>query len=304
MLSKSIYAFRKFGIYHGCTFNIYDLRLRQLVVRIHHTGVIGVRKDSMGLSYREMFSLSLFIGCIFATMGLFLAIFAGGVDQVDLVASGRIGAIVGVTAATVIFTYGAVSRLLGKEKQQPVDRKDRLEALRSILHLVEIQAVTDNSPWSVGKHVTNSAGTPTIDLHEIDIRGADTIVNELLRHRDDLGRIRLIIGSGRGSESGGVDLTVAEHVASRLRRSSSSHRWQYIEKKSNIMLRPMGRPPSRGEWIRRFAIGVFPIAGSLALAFRDLAGSAPGAGDTGFIFGLMIGLLVTSMMASHRDRTG
>ncbi|HJM66895.1 MAG TPA: hypothetical protein QF555_05060, partial [Candidatus Thalassarchaeaceae archaeon] len=165
-------------------------------------------------------------------------------------------------------------------------------------------AVTDNIPWSVGKHVTNSAGTPTIDLHEIDIRGADTIVNELLRHRDDLGRIRLIIGSGRGSESGGVDLTVAEHVASRLRRSSSSHRWQYIEKKSNIMLRPMGRPPSRGEWIRRFAIGVIPIAGSLALAFRDLAGSAPGAGDTGFIFGLMIGLLVTSMMASHRDRTG
>lgn len=258
----------------------------------------------MGLSYREMFSLSLFIGCIFSTMGFFLAIFAGGIDQVDLAASVRVGAIVGATAAIVIFTYGAVSRLLGKEKQQPVDRTDRLESLRSILHSVEIQAVENNVAWSVGRHVTNSAGTPTIDLHDIDIRGADAIVHELLRHRDDLGRVRLIIGTGRGSEIGGVDRTVAEHVASRLRRSSSSHRWQYIEKKSNIMLRPMGRPPSKAEWIRRFSIGVIPIAGSLALAFRDLAGSAPGAGDTGFMFGLIIGLLVTAMMASHRDRTG
>ena len=50
--------------------------------------------------------------------------------------------------------------------------------------------------------------------------------------------------------------------------------------------------------------GVIPIAGSLAFAFRDLAGAAPGASERGFIFGLIIGILVTSMMASHRDRTG
>ena len=168
----------------GYFFIICYLRYLQSVVRIHHTGAFGVQKDTMGLSYREMFSLSLFIGCIFSTMGFFLAIFAGGVDQVDLAASVRIGAIVGATAAIVIFTYGAVSRLLGKEKQQPVDRTDSLESLRSILHSVEIQAVENNVAWSVGRHVTNSAGTPTIDLHDIDIRGADAIVHELLRHRD------------------------------------------------------------------------------------------------------------------------
>ena len=258
----------------------------------------------MGLSYREMLFLSLFIGCIFSTMGFFLAVFAGGIDQVDLFSAGRVGLVVGVTASIVIFTYGVVSRMLGYEKAQPVDRKDTLESLRSILHPVELQAVSNNIPWSVGRHVTNSAGTPTIDLHEIDIRGADTIVKNLLQHREDLGRVRLIIGSGRGSDSGGVDNTVAEHVTSRLRRSSSSHGWQYIEKRSNIMLRPMGRPPSKAQWIRRFVIGVIPIAGSLAFAFRDLAGSASGASERGFVFGLIIGLLVTSMMASHRDRTG
>jgi len=258
----------------------------------------------MALTYREMIFLSLFIGCIFATMGFFLAILSGGVDQVDLISSGRVGIVVGATACIVIFTYGAVSRMLGYEKAQPVDKKDTLEALRSILHPVEIMAVGNKIPWTVGRHVTNSAGTPTIDLHEIDIRGADEIVKILLKHRDDLGRIRLIIGTGRGSESGGVDNTVAEHVTSRLRRSSSSHSWQYIEKRSNIMLRPMGRPPSKSEWIRRFVIGVVPIAGSLAFAFRDLAGSAPGASERGLIFGTIIGLLVTSMMASHRDRTG
>lgn len=258
----------------------------------------------MALTYREMFSLSLFIGCVFATMGFFLAIFAGGIDQPDLYSSGRVAIVVGLTASTVIFTYGSISRFLGFEKAQPIEKKDRLDSLRSILHSVEVQAVMEKIPWSVGTHVTNSSGTPTIDLHQIDIRGADSIVNLLLRNRDELGRVRLIIGSGRGSESGGVDTTVAEHVSSRLRRSSSGHRWQYIEKRSNIMLRPMGRPPSKSEWIRRFSIGVVPIAGSLAFAFRDLAGSAPGASERGFIFGLIIGLLVTSMMASHRDRTG
>ncbi len=258
----------------------------------------------MALTYREMMFLSLFIGCIFATMGFFLAIFAGGVDQVDLFSSGRVGLVVGATACIVIFTYGAVSRLLGFEKAQPVDRQDSIESLRSILHGVEVQSVSNNIPWSVKKHVSNSAGTPTIDLHDIDIRGSDMIVNILLQNRDNLGRVRLIIGSGRGSEIGGVDNTVAEHVSSRLRRSSSSHSWQYIEKRSNIMLRPMGRPPSKGEWIRRFVIGIIPISGSLAFAFRDLAGSAPGASERGFIFGLIIGLLVTAMMASHRDRTG
>ena len=258
----------------------------------------------MALTYREMLFLSLFIGCIFATMGFFLAIFAGGVDDVDLISSGRMGLVVGATASVVIFTYGGVSRLLGHEKAQPTDRKDTLEILRTVLHPVEIQAVSKNIPWSVGRHVTNSAGTPTIDLHEIDIMGADLIVKNLLQHRDELGRVRLIIGSGRGSDSGGVDNTVADHVTSKLRRSSSSHRWQYIEKRSNIMLRPMGRPPSRAEWLRRFLIGVIPIAGSLAFAFRDLAGAAPGASERGFIFGLIIGILVTSMMASHRDRTG
>tara|TARA_B100001113_G_scaffold23999_1_gene17589 strand:+ start:454 stop:1209 length:756 start_codon:yes stop_codon:yes gene_type:complete len=251
-----------------------------------------------------MLGLSLFIGCIFATMGSFLTIFATGVDDVDLEAAGRVGAIVGTSVAVVIFTYGSVSKILGVEKAIPVDRTIRIETIRSMFHSIDMMAVENNLKWSVSRKIMDSSGTPTIDLHDMDIRGADAIVAVLLKNRNSLGRIRIVTGTGRGSAAGGVDLTVAEHVISKLRRSASSHGWQFIEKRSHILLRPMGRKPTRAVWLRRFLVGVVPITGSLALAFRDLAGSAPGAGQNGFLFGFAIGLMVTAMMASHRDRTG
>ncbi|DAC25814.1 MAG TPA: hypothetical protein HA330_03895 [Candidatus Thalassarchaeaceae archaeon] len=258
----------------------------------------------MSLTIREMLGLSLFIGCIFATMGSFLTIFATGVDDVDLEAAGRVGAIVGTSVAVVIFTYGSVSKILGVEKAIPVDRTIRIETIRSMFHSIDMMAVENNLKWSVSRKIMDSSGTPTIDLHDMDIRGADAIVAVLLKNRNSLGRIRIVTGTGRGSAAGGVDLTVAEHVISKLRRSASSHGWQFIEKRSHILLRPMGRKPTRAVWLRRFLVGVVPITGSLALAFRDLAGSAPGAGQNGFLFGFAIGLMVTAMMASHRDRTG
>ncbi len=258
----------------------------------------------MSLTIREMFTLSLFIGCIFATMGFFLTIFATGVDDVDLESAGRVGAIVGTSVSVVIFTYGSVSKILGVEKATPVDRTIRIETIRSMFHSIEMMAVENNLKWSVSRRIMDSSGTPTIDLHDMDIRGADAIVAVLLKNRNSLGRIRIVTGTGRGSAAGGVDLTVAEHVISKLRRSASSHGWQFIEKRSHIQLRPMGRKPSKAVWLRRFLVGVVPITGSLALAFRDLAGSAPGADQNGFLFGFAIGLMLTAMMASHRDRTG
>ena len=258
----------------------------------------------MSLTIREMFTLSLFIGCIFATMGFFLTIFATGVDDVGLESAGRVGAIVGTSVSVVIFTYGSVSKILGVEKATPVDRTIRIETIRSMFHSIEMMAVENKLKWSVSRRIMDSSGTPTIDLHDIDIRGADAIVAVLLKNRNSLGRIRIVTGTGRGSAAGGVDLTVAEHVISKLRRSASSHGWQFVEKRSHIQLRPMGRKPSKAVWLRRFLVGVVPITGSLALAFRDLAGSAPGADQNGFLFGFAIGLMLTAMMASHRDRTG
>jgi len=237
-------------------------------------------------------------------MGFFLTIFATGVDDVDLESAGRVGAIVGTSVSVVIFTYGSVSKILGVEKATPVDRTIRIETIRSMFHSIEMMAVENNLKWSVSRRIMDSSGTPTIDLHDMDIRGADAIVAVLLKNRNSLGRIRIVTGTGRGSAAGGVDLTVAEHVISKLRRSASSHGWQFIEKRSHIQLRPMGRKPSKAVWLRRFLVGVVPITGSLALAFRDLAGSAPGADQNGFLFGFAIGLMLTAMMASHRDRTG
>jgi len=64
----------------------------------------------------------------------------------------------------------------------------------------------------------------------------------------------------------------------------------------------MGKPPTLAIWMKRFLIGVVPIAGSFALSFRDLAGST--LAEQGFWFGLVAGLVVTALMASHRDRSG
>ena len=185
----------------------------------------------MSLTIREMFTLSLFIGCIFATMGFFLTIFATGVDDVDLEAAGRVGALVGLSVAVVIFTYGTVSKILGVEKAMPVDRTIRIETIRSMFHSIDLMAVDNNLKWSVSRRIMDSSGTPTIDLHEMDIRGADTIVALLLKNRSSLGRIRIVTGTGRGSAAGGVDLTVAEHVTSNYVVSAPAHGWQFIEKK-------------------------------------------------------------------------
>ena len=129
-----------------------------------------------------------------------------------------------------------------------------------------------------------------------------SVVESLVDNRTRLGRLRLVIGREDSWESEVSTPNIRPAVLQRLKIDAERAQWQIIQSKSTVVLRPTGTPPTRGKVLLRLTLYGPIMVPSMFFAFRDLAGTeGEVAGGT---FGILMGVLLTALMASHRDRTG
>jgi hypothetical protein len=257
------------------------------------------------LTIKDILVLSAVLAFIIGTMAFFLSLFAQGVEGSNLEASLRIAVTVALVMFLLLPTYAFVRRFGVSESEVAADP---VETLRAVLLVISQRAAAAPIPqgsahrWSAVSHIRDSRGTPVIDLHDLPLQIGSGIPDLLVAARQHLGRIRIVVGRSRSASQGGVDRLLREAMIQRLRVLSPTLDWQVIIKPGTVTLRPMGKAPTVGIWLKRFIIGVVPIGGSFAFAFRDLAGSTMS--EQGFWFGLISGVFLTAMLASHRDRSG
>ena len=254
------------------------------------------------LRVRDLFSLSTVLGLMVGTMTFFMHIFANGMDVSNLDESLRVGGLVGISTIVVVLSYTSVryverSRRLSEESVD-VDPIDRLQML---LHPIEEAASSlpwaDEKPWTIASHVRRDRGVLTVDLHDLDLKQARAVVEHIIASRDWLGRIRIV--TGRGLHSKGIP-KIRPMTIERLRQVSSELNWELLLKQGSLTLRPIGDAPTFTKWLLRFVFLGGPITVAFAFAFRDLAGE--GAYDQGLRVGIVLGILLSGLLASYRER--
>jgi len=254
------------------------------------------------LRVRDLFSLSTVLGLMIGTMSFFMHIFANGMDVSNIDQSLRIGGMVGISTTVVILSYTSVRyvernrRLL--ESSVEIDPLDRLQML---LHPLEEAATTlpwaDESPWTISSHVRRDRGVLTVDLHDLDLKQSKAIIELIIQSRDWLGRIRIITGRGLNSKAGPK---IRPMAIERLRQITGELNWELLLKKGSVTLRPIGDAPTVKKWLLRFIFLGGPITVAFAFAFRDLAGE--GAHSQGMQVGIALGILLSGLLASYRER--
>ena len=254
------------------------------------------------LRVRDLFSLSTVLGLMVGTMAFFMHIFANGMDVTNLDESLRVGGMVGISTIVVILSYTSVRYVERSRRLSEVTvNVDPLDRLQMLLHPIEEAATSlpwaDDSPWTIASHVRRDRGVLTVDLHDLDLKQSKAVVEHIVESRDWLGRIRIV--TGRGLHSKSVP-KIRPMAIERFRQVSSDLNWELLLKQGSLTLRPIGEPPSFTKWLFRFIFLGGPITVAFAFAFRDLAGE--GAYDQGWRVGIVLGILLSGLLASYRER--
>ncbi|MEE2758567.1 MAG: hypothetical protein VYA86_01140 [Candidatus Thermoplasmatota archaeon] len=254
------------------------------------------------LRVRDLFSLSSVLGLMVGTMSFFMYIFANGMDVSNLDRAIEVGAIAGGVTGIVFLCYTSVryverNRRLA-EAQVEVDPLDRLQALlQSVEESSSSLPWAEERPWMISTHVRRDRGVMTVDLHDLDLKQSRYIVDQIIASRGWIGRVRII--TGRGLKSKTVP-KIRPMVIERLRGVTRSLNWELLMKKGSVTLRPIGEAPTFRKWLFRFVFLGGPITVAFAFAFRDLAGE--GAYDQGLRVGIILGMLLSGLLASYRER--
>ena len=256
------------------------------------------------LGVRDALWLGAVVGSMVAVMASFVVIFLSGLDDPDVPKAVRSGAVSGLAASVIVTTF-ALHRL----KEQSTSGRDMISIreaevtkVRAILTQIE-DAVsgTGESGWTVDEQVRRDRGVLVVDLHGLNAASSSALTQRLLERRSDLGKLKLITGRGEISGPESADPGIRPAVLQRLKIGAAEAEWQVIQKSSSVLLRPMGRAPTPGQWATRFAVFVIPMTGAMTLAFRDLAGKS--FEEQGMMFGTAAGLLMTGLLSSYRDRS-
>ena len=255
-------------------------------------------------SIRDVISISIVAALMVSTMVTFIAIFASGLDDPDVISSLRAGFVIGCSAGVMIAIFGfyRVNEMASTAKDREVERAEELHRLRAILSPIEERAPQEMGGWSVSEKIRRDRGLLVVDLHGLDAPSAAAVAERLIERRQDLKRVKVITGKSDQNSNNSSDPGVRPAVLQRLRIDAERVNWQVIQKSSSVTLRPMGVAPTPRIWATRFAIFVIPMTTVMTLAFRDLAGS--GLESQGMAFGAASGILVTSLVSSYRDRSG
>ena len=254
------------------------------------------------LRVRDLFSLSTVLGLMVGTMAFFMHIFANGMDVTNLDESLRVGGMVGISTAVVILSYTSVRFVERSRRLSEVTvNVDPLDRLQMLLHPIEEAATSlpwaDESPWTIASHVRRDRGVLTVDLHNLDLKQSKAVVEHIVESRDWLGRIRIV--TGRGLHSKTVP-KIRPMAIERFRQVSGELNWELLLKQGSLTLRPIGDAPSLTKWLLRFVFLGSPITVAFAFAFRDLAGE--GAHTQGMQVGIVLGILLSGLLASYRER--
>jgi len=256
------------------------------------------------LGVRDALWLGVVVGSMVAVMTSFVVIFLSGLDYPDVPKAIRSGAVSGLAATVIVATF-ALHRL----REQSNSGRDltsikeaEVTKVRAILAQIEdLSPGPEGSGWRVDVQVRRDRGVLVIDLHGLDAASSSALTERLLERRSDLGKLKLITGKGEITSPASADPGIRPAVLQRLKIGAAEAEWQVIQKSSSIVLRPMGRAPTPGQWAARFAVFVVPMTGAMSLAFRDLAGSS--FEEQGMMFGAAAGLLMTGLLSSYRDRS-
>ena len=256
------------------------------------------------LGKRDAIWLGIVVGSMVAVMGSFIVIFLSGLDDPDVPKAARSGAVSGLAASVIVSTF-ALHRLREQStsgKDMSSIREAEVAKVRAILAQIEdISPGPQGTGWSVDEHVRRDRGVLVVDLHGLDAASSSILTERLLERRSDLGRLKLITGKGEITSPDSADPGIRPAVLQRLKIGAAEAEWQVIQKSSSVVLRPMGRAPTRRQWATRFAFFVIPMTGAMTLAFRDLAGSS--FEEQGMLFGAAAGLLMTGLLSGYRDRS-
>tara|TARA_B100000700_G_scaffold322447_2_gene423948 strand:+ start:1381 stop:2157 length:777 start_codon:yes stop_codon:yes gene_type:complete len=254
------------------------------------------------LRVRDLFSLSAVLGLMIGTMSFFMYIFANGMDVSNLNRALEVGGIAGGVTAIVLLCYTSVryverNRKLA-EAAVEIDPLDRLQArLQSVEESSSSLPWAEERPWLISTHVRRDRGVMTVDLHELDVKQSRYVVDQIIASREWVGRVRII--TGRGLKSKTVP-KIRPMVIDRLRGVTRELNWELLMKKGSVTLRPIGEAPTFRKWLVRFVFLGGPITVAFAFSFRDLAGE--GAYDQGLRVGIVLGMLLSGLLASYRER--
>ena len=254
------------------------------------------------LRVRDLFSLSTVLGLMVGTMSFFMYIFANGMDVSNLGRALEVGGVIGGSTALVFLTYTSVRYVERKrrlsEKTVDIDSLDRLKIL---LHPVEELAMAlpwaQENPWTIGTHVRRDRGVLTVDLHDLGVKQANVVIEHIIASREWIGRIRIVTGRGLNSKT---IPKLRPMAIERLRQVCGPLNWELLLKQGSVTLRPIGDAPTVGKWLLRFIFLGTPITVAFAFAFRDLAGE--GAYDQGRQVGIVLGIVLSALLASYRER--
>ena len=188
----------------------------------------------------------------------------------------------------------------------PTNKEDKEETRQFLIGLGQnvLMSTTEGlaHQWTPENKIQIIRGVITLNLIGLSPEIAVSVVQSLVDNRARLGRLRLVIGREDNWESEVSTPNIRPAVLQRLKIDAERAQWQIIQSKSTVVLRPTGTPPTRGKVLLRLALYGPIMVPSMFFAFRDLAGTeGEVAGGT---FGILMGVLLTALMASHRDRTG
>ena len=255
------------------------------------------------ISTKDAISISVVAGLMFATMAVFISIFATGLEDPDILFSLRIGLISGSTALILILAFAIyrINEISTKGDSREEKRKEETDFLRVALSPIAERVSSDGNSWDIHQRIRRERGVLVVDLMGLDPPSAAAIGERLIDSRGRLRRVKIrtgIIGEERDSN---YQPGVRNAIMQRLKIDAERVNWQIIQKSSSITLRPMGESPSLRLWITRFGIFSIPVTLVMALAFRDLAGD--GLEHQGILFGASCGLVISALAATYRDRS-
>lgn len=199
-------------------------------------------------------------------------------------------------AGGIIFTISFLNYAInGRKIRKTVDNTATLNRLRSILGPIEVwasESMFGDQYWLVNSHIRPSGNKVAIDLHDLDVRSAISMMEIINADKENLGRIQLITGRGKPDSQ---NPSMRPAITKWLGENPASNHWHIMRKPYAITLRPLPPPIAIKDLIIRMAAIGAPIGAFGAIGFDDAANGIPGAAAVGFLAGLFL----TYLMVTH-----
>ena len=256
-----------------------------------------------GASSRDALTASLVIGSMAAVIVSIFSLIGDDANPESIPNALQTGLSAGATTSAAVLILVLIRlRHRAKNPIRTEDKQETAKFLRGVVGgvLMSIGAA-DKFPWDPRTKIRVERGVLTIDLIELDAEAATSIIECIIRNRQRLGRLRIVTGAEERWEGERSFPNIRPAVLQRLKIDAHGAQWQILQSRSSVVLRPMGSPPSPRRIVFRMIAYGPPMIAVMHFSFRDLAGSS--GSSAGGVFGICVGLLLTVLMASHRDRT-